>query len=85
MKIAPRRILDLGCGPGFFSKELALLYPKAQIVGMDLSFAMLEQARKKQGWRRKWPLVSADMQKMPFATGVFDLVLLTRLFIGVAH
>lgn len=74
LKIAPRRILDLGCGPGFFSKELALLYPKAQIVGMDLSFAMLEQARKKQGWRRKWPLVSADMQKMPFATGAFDLV-----------
>lgn len=73
LKITPRRILDLGA-PGFFSKELALLYPKAQIVGMDLSFAMLEQARKKQGWRRKWPLVTADMQQMPFATGIFDLV-----------
>lgn len=74
LKIAPRRILDLGCGPGGFSKELTLLYPKAQVIGMDLSLAMLEQAKGKQSWRRKWSLVAADMQKMPFATGIFDLV-----------
>lgn len=74
LKIAPQRILDLGCGPGTFSRELALLYPKAQIIGLDLAPAMLMQAKKKQGWRRKWSLVSADMLHMPFATGLFDLV-----------
>lgn len=74
LKIAPQRILDLGCGPGFFSRELTLMYPKAQVVGLDLAELMLMQARKKQGWLRKWPLVAADMRAMPFAAGAFDLV-----------
>lgn len=74
LKMSPQRILDLGCGPGFFSRELALLYPKAQIVGLDLAESMLIQARKKHSWRRKWSLVAADMKNLPFATGAFDLV-----------
>lgn len=74
LNIKPQRILDLGCGPGFFSYELTRIYPKAQVVGLDLAQLMLLQAQKKQGWRRKWPLVSADMCKMPFASGVFDLI-----------
>lgn len=74
LKINPKYILDLGCGPGTFSRELALLYPKAQIVGLDLAPAMLNQAYKKQSWRHKWSLVAADMNSMPFATGLFDLV-----------
>ncbi|WP_133137875.1 malonyl-ACP O-methyltransferase BioC [Legionella rowbothamii] len=74
LKIAPQRILDLGCGTGIFSRELAQMYPKAQVVGLDLAHSMLLQAQKKHSWRRKWPLVSADMKQLPFATGAFDLV-----------
>lgn len=74
LKIAPKRILDLGCGPGAFSRELTMLFPKAQVFGLDLAQAMLEQSKKKHSWRRKWSLVAADMKSMPFATGVFDLV-----------
>ncbi|WP_298622849.1 malonyl-ACP O-methyltransferase BioC [uncultured Legionella sp.] len=74
LKIEPKRILDLGCGPGSFSRELSIRYPKAQIVGLDLAPDMLLQARKKQSWRRKWSLVAADMTNLPFATGMFDLV-----------
>jgi malonyl-CoA O-methyltransferase len=74
LKITPKRILDLGCGPGNFSRELAVLYPKAQIFGLDLAQEMLAEAKKKQNWRRKWSLIAADMQSMPFAAGLFDLV-----------
>lgn len=74
LKISPQRILDLGCGPGAFSRELTRMYPKAQIVGLDLAQAMLVQAKKKQSWRRKWSLVTADMKHMPFPSGGFDLV-----------
>lgn len=74
LKMSPRRILDLGCGPGVFSRELAKQYPKAQIVSLDLAHAMILAARKKQSWRRKWSLVTADMLHMPFADGLFDLV-----------
>lgn len=74
LKINPQYILDLGCGPGHFSRELALMYPKARIVGLDLAMVMLKEARKRQSWRRKWSLVAADMNQLPFATGLFDLV-----------
>ncbi|MBN9226098.1 MULTISPECIES: malonyl-ACP O-methyltransferase BioC [Legionella] len=74
LNMKPQRILDLGCGPGFFSSELTKIYPKAQVVGLDLAQFMLVQAQKKQSWRRKWPLVAADMRNMPFAAGTFDLI-----------
>lgn len=74
LKISPRRILDLGCGTGTFSRELARAYPKAQIIGLDLAYPMLMQSVKKQSWLRKWPLIQADMAQLPFANGFFDLV-----------
>ncbi|QMT59285.1 MULTISPECIES: malonyl-ACP O-methyltransferase BioC [unclassified Legionella] len=74
LNMKPQRILDLGCGPGFFSYELSKMYPKSQVIGLDLAQLMLIQAQKKQGWRRKWPLVAADMLHMPFVTGTFDLI-----------
>ncbi|MFT4058896.1 MAG: malonyl-ACP O-methyltransferase BioC [Legionella sp.] len=74
LKMVPHRILDLGCGPGVFSHALAQMYPKAQIVGLDIATLMLAQARKKYRWRRKWSLVAADMMHLPFMTGAFDLV-----------
>ncbi|WP_133130001.1 malonyl-ACP O-methyltransferase BioC [Legionella yabuuchiae] len=74
LKINPCFILDLGCGTGVFSQKLKTFYPKAKIVGLDLAKAMLHEAQNKQGWRRKWLLINGDMTKLPFATGVFDLV-----------
>ena len=74
LKIKPRYILDLGCGPGRFSQQLKKYYPGATLVGFDLAYAMLQQAKIKQSWRKKWALVNGDMTAMPFATGLFDLV-----------
>jgi len=74
LKITPKRILDLGCGPGAFSQSLRTMFPKAEVVGLDLAHAMLIQAKKKRSFFRKWSLVTADMRQMPFATGSFDLV-----------
>ena len=72
--IQPRRILDLGCGTGYFSQQLKQRFPKAQIVSCDLSAKMLEQVRTKHRWLNKWPLVQADMQQLPFASQSFDLI-----------
>lgn len=74
LNTSPKYILDLGCGPGNFSKELVLKYPKAHIIGLDMAQAMLQLAQKKQSWRRRWSVLAADMQHMPFPTGLFDLV-----------
>lgn len=74
LNMQPRYILDLGCGPGYFSKQLKKRYPKAEIVGVDLAFMMLHSAHHQQSMFKKWELVQADMMCMPFASGVFDLV-----------
>ena len=74
LKINPRYILDVGCGPGSFSKQLKALYPDAIVVGLDLAYVMLLQAKAKHGFWKKWPLINADMLALPFAPNLFDLV-----------
>lgn len=74
LKINPRYVLDLGCGTGVLTAQLKKKYPKALVVGMDLAAVMLVQAKNKQRFWRKWPLVNADMSALPFGDGLFDLV-----------
>lgn len=74
LKITPKFILDLGCGPGKFTYALKKRYPNAHVVGFDLAEAMLVQAKLKQRLWTKWSLVSGNMLSMPFTDNVFDLV-----------
>jgi trans-aconitate 2-methyltransferase len=41
-----RHICDLGCGPGNSTKLLAARFPRAEILGIDSSAEMLQQARQ---------------------------------------
>jgi S-adenosylmethionine-diacylgycerolhomoserine-N-methlytransferase len=46
-EISPTRILEIGCGTGKNLEALALRFPDAAIVGLDLSADMLDCARPK--------------------------------------
>jgi malonyl-CoA O-methyltransferase len=74
LKMTPEYVLDLGCGTGVFTKLLKKRYPKAQIFAIDLSKDMLIQSKKKHSLLKKWPLIAADMQALPFKSGQFDLI-----------
>lgn len=44
---SPRRIVDLGCGPGNSTAVLATRFPQAHLTGLDTSADMIEKARKR--------------------------------------
>jgi SAM-dependent methyltransferase len=44
-------VLDLGCGPGEITCELALRFPASRVVGIDHSGTAIERARKTAGER----------------------------------
>ena len=55
IKADPARVLDLGCGTGASLTALSERYPKAQVLGADLSPAMLRIAHAKRR-RLRWQL-----------------------------
>jgi S-adenosylmethionine-diacylgycerolhomoserine-N-methlytransferase len=71
----PQRILEIGCGTGRNLAELADCFPKAQIVGVDLSKDMLDRARPKlRKYGRRVALLHRAYDA-PVAVGTkFDLI-----------
>jgi malonyl-CoA O-methyltransferase len=84
VKLAPRTVMDAGCGTGDALPALGERYPHATLVGVDLALPMLVEAgrRKPAGsWlarmagRRVAPLLAcADIEALPFARASADLV-----------
>ncbi|HZC74444.1 MAG TPA: class I SAM-dependent methyltransferase [Gaiellaceae bacterium] len=77
----PRRILDLGTGTGVVAIALAGRYPMAEVVGIDISPGMIEEAR------RQLPAADAgrvdfqvgDASALACADGEFELVVLSNM------
>ena len=63
-------VLDLGCGVGLYTCELARR--GAVAVGVDLNLKSLAQARAEAVQGRSY-FVCADAEKLPFREGVFDM------------
>jgi malonyl-CoA O-methyltransferase len=70
----PERILDLGCGTGVHAAALKRRYRHAQVVGLDLSHAMLERFAQRSGWLRPLAPVRGDIAALPFARATADLI-----------
>lgn len=66
------RLLEVGCGSGYYSEVFATLLPGVvSYTGIDYSDAMIERARA------RYPSMAfevADATKLPFADGAFDIV-----------
>lgn len=66
-------ILDIGCGTGTLTIELARLAQKGKVVGIDPSAEMLERAREKALSAGNMALINIPAQKMGFKEE-FDLI-----------
>jgi len=74
---AGQRVLDVGCGTGRVTRQLARLAgPNGHVVGLDPSEGMLEEARAASaadpGPTPEW--VAGVGERLPFPDGTFDRV-----------
>ncbi len=67
------RVIDVGCGTGLLTEDLAARYESENVVGVDMSPHMLRAGRKRMGDRGP-ALVVANAYALPFRDGAFDLV-----------
>ncbi len=72
------RVLDVGCGTGRLTRELARRVPRGRAIASDRSASMLEIAAPLLAEDRV-PVVRADAARLPFAEA-FDVVFSTATF-----
>jgi arsenite methyltransferase len=71
--VVGERILDVGCGPGFYCLELSeVVGSSGSIVGVDSSPAMLQLARARCAGRENVGLLEGEATALPVESGGFD-------------
>ena len=80
LALAPRRVLDIGSGTGLLLRELAGLYPTAQLIGVDLALGMNLAAQASHVDRQRVRLLTGDAERLPFRAETVDLALSTSTF-----
>ncbi|TGO12513.1 hypothetical protein BTUL_0087g00260 [Botrytis tulipae] len=76
-------ILDLGCGPGSITTDVASLLPQASIVGLDAGESVIEVANAKARdlGLKNCSFQIGDVMKLPFEDETFDVVYTHQLLI----
>jgi len=74
VRLQPTHILDLGCGTGVATAELARRYRKAQLIALDFALPMLQQTRRHGSLFRRPRCLCADLDRLPLADNSIDLV-----------
>ena len=70
-------VLDLGCGPGGQTLDLAELMPDARITALDYHEPFLRELERRaaeRGLSGRVTAVHGDMARLPFAPESFDLI-----------
>ncbi|MGB2875902.1 MAG: methyltransferase domain-containing protein [Gaiellaceae bacterium] len=78
---SPRRVLDLGTGTGAAALAIARRFPEAEVVGVDVSGRMLDEARRKMPpeLAGRVRFEQADAERLPYPGETFDLVSLANM------
>jgi 2-polyprenyl-3-methyl-5-hydroxy-6-metoxy-1,4-benzoquinol methylase len=80
LKQLPQTILDVGCGGGAFTMELARSYPQAKVTGIDISQQAISYANKQltnQPALTNLTFQLTDKSTLAYPANQFDLVTAT--------
>lgn len=72
-------VLEIGCGPGYFSPTLAAAVSQGCAVMGDLQSEMLVHARQRVSAFEHAQVVQLDATRLPFADATFDAVLVVLM------
>ena len=77
----PSTVLDLGTGTGVAAKAVAVRFPDARVTGVDLSPAMIEQAKAglPPELAARVGFEVGDASALAVEDGAFDLVMLSNM------
>lgn len=69
-------ILDVGCGPGSITVDLAALVPDGKVIGVDAVSTVLQQAEALAESRdlKNLSFQTVDANNLPFTDSTFDIV-----------
>jgi len=80
IKLKPARLLDVGSGTGWGTRQLSERYPAAEIIALDIAIGMLQVARGTAGWWRKLfagkreRFLCADVEALPITSNSVEMV-----------
>jgi ubiquinone/menaquinone biosynthesis C-methylase UbiE len=82
---AGTRLLELGCGPGFYACRLSEELPALHTTGVDLSVRLIERARSRARSLRlkNCTFDRADAHELPYEAESVDAIVVSRLFLIV--
>ncbi len=82
---AGTKMLELGCGPGFYACKISEELPNLETTGIDLSHSLIKRARSRARSMRlkNCTFRHADAHALPYAAGSVDAVVVSRLFLIV--
>lgn len=74
-------IVDLGCGPGLYLRDLSERHPGARLYGFDVTPAMIDHARtlRYRGGAPTLAVQDLETEPLPLDAGSVDLVAMTAL------
>jgi SAM-dependent methyltransferase len=72
-------MVDLGCGPGLFLRDLGRRYPSASLHGYDVTPAMIAYGRRLTGVTLTLALHDVTAQPLPHAAGTVNLVAMSSV------
>ena len=59
-----KTVLDLACGTGILTKQIAQKFPQAEIIGVDITKTYLEKAKEKLNSYQNISFVNQDAEKL---------------------
>ena len=74
LSVPPGRIIDIGCGTGYASRELKNIFPDSFIVSLDLAEGMLRQAKKYIAVDDSFKGLRGDVEFLPIKNNSADLI-----------